>query len=167
VYESFGTDNQKLRRMNYLWFDWLFLRIALIGKAIANSGLGISRMIRQLFRSRSSAGFQARSSERDSNTDQETVKSIAAALDLALQKADAERTGLKRRIDDVISRAAIVGGNDVDDYLTRTDDRSKMLSESDAEIRRGQDRLNVLDQNVSHFKFLRAALQTRFPNSRI
>jgi hypothetical protein len=163
----FGSDNQKLRPMNYLWFDWLFLRIALTGKAIANSGLGISLMIRQLFRSRSNQGFQARSSERDRNTDQEAIKSIAVALDTALQKADAERSGLKRRIDDVISRAAIVGGNDMDDYLTRTDDRSKMLSDSDAEIRRGQDRLNVLDQNISHFKFLRTALQTRFPDSKI
>ena len=82
-------------------------------------------MIRQLFRSRSKEGFQARSSERDRNTDQEAVKSIAVALDTALQEADAERAGLKRRIDDVISRAAIVGGNDMDDYLTRTDDRAK------------------------------------------
>jgi hypothetical protein len=153
--------------MNYLWFDWLFLRIALTRKAIVNRGLGVSLMIRQLFRSRSTQGFQARSSERDRNTDQETVKSIAAALDTALQKADAERSGLKRRIDDVISRAAIVGGNDMDDYLTRTEDRSKLLSDSDAEIRRGQDRLTVLDQNISHFKFLRAALQTRFPDAKI
>jgi hypothetical protein len=153
--------------MNYLWLDWLFLRVALFGKAVAKWGLGISLMIRQLFRSRSREGFQTRSTERDSNTDQEAVRSIAIALDTALQNADAERSGLKRRIDDVISRAAIVGGNDVDEYLTRTDDRAKMLSDSDAEIRRGQDRLNVLDQNISHFKFLRAALQTRFPGSKI
>jgi hypothetical protein len=69
-----------------------------------------------------------------------------------------------RRLDDVISRAAIVGGNDTEDYLTRTEDRSKMLGDSDAEIRRGQARLAIIEQNISHFKFLRAALQSRFPD---
>ena len=124
-------------------------------------------MIKQLFRSRpKGGGFQSRSPERDTNADNEAVESIAAAIDLVLEKAEAERTGLKRRIDDVISRAAIIGGNDIDDYLTRTEDRSNMLSNSDAEIRRGQERLRIIEQNISHFKFLKTALQTRFPDFR-
>jgi hypothetical protein len=123
-------------------------------------------MIRALFRSRSKEGFRARSPERDANSDHDAVTSIAVAIDLVLEKAEAERAGLKRRIDDVISRAAIVGGNDADDYLTRSEDRSKMLRDSDAEIRRGQERLAVIEQNISHFKFLKTALQTRFPGSR-
>jgi hypothetical protein len=121
-------------------------------------------MIRQLFRSRSRGDFQSRSPERDTTADNKAVKSVAAAIDLVLEKAEAERAGLKRRIDEVISRAAIVGGNDTDDYLTRTEDRSNMLSSSDAEIRRGQERLRIIEQNISHFKFLRTALQTRFPD---
>jgi len=124
-------------------------------------------MIRQLFRFRSDDGFRARSPERDASTDNEAVKSIAAAIDAALDSAVAERAGLQGRIDDVVSRAAIVGGNDIDDYLTRTEDRSIMLSNSDAEIRRGQERLRVIEQNISHFKFLKAALQTRFPDVKI
>ena len=124
-------------------------------------------MIRQLFRFRSDDGFRARSPERDASTDNEAVKSIAAAIDAALDSAVAERAGLQGRIDDVVSRAAIVGGNDIDDYLTRTEDRSIMLSNSDAEIRRGQERLRVIEQNISHFKFLKAALQTRFPDIKI
>ena len=123
-------------------------------------------MIRQLFRFRSDDGFRARSAERDASTDNDAVRSIAAAIDGALGKAEAERTGLRARMDDVVSRAAIVGGNDIDDYLTRTEDRSVMLSESEAELRRGQERLRVLDQNITHFKFLKTALQTRFPNIR-
>jgi hypothetical protein len=51
-----------------------------------------SLMIRQLFRSRSKGTFQARSSERDGNT-QEAVRSIAVAIDLVLQQAEAERAG--------------------------------------------------------------------------
>ena len=78
-----------------------------------------------------------------------------------------KRIGLKARIDDVLSRAAIVGGNDIDDYLTRTEDRSTMLSNSDAEITRGDERLKVLDQNIVHIKFLKAALRSRFPDLKI
>lgn len=123
-------------------------------------------MIKPFFRFRSSDGFRARSPERDASTDDEAVRSIAAAIDAALSKAEAERTGLQGRIDDVVARAAIVGGNDIDDYLTRTEDRAAMLSGSETELRRGQRRLSVLDQNISHFKFLKTALQTRFPDTR-
>jgi hypothetical protein len=151
--------------MNLLWVDWLFLKVALFWKAITKKG--DIPMIRQLFRSRSNEAFQARSPERDTNTDNDAVRSVAAAIDLVLEKAGAERSGLTNRIDNVLSLAAIVGGNDIDDYLTRTEDRSSMLKESDAEIRRGQDRLRVIDQNISHFKFLKTALQTRFPDCKI
>jgi hypothetical protein len=123
-------------------------------------------MIMQLF-PRSKGAFKARSSARDSSTDEEAVLAIATALNVAVQKAEAERAGLKGRMDDVISRAAIVGGNEADDYLTRTDERSKMLRESDADIRRAEERLEVIDRNISHFKFLKSALQTRFPDAKI
>ena len=124
-------------------------------------------MIRKLFRTRAENGFRTRSRERDANTDVESVKSIASAIEKALNQAETERTGLKVRIDDVLSAAAIVAGNDIDDYLTRTEDRSTMLNNSDSEIKRGQERLNVLDQNIVPFKFLKTALQTRFPDLKI
>jgi predicted component of type VI protein secretion system len=124
-------------------------------------------MIKQLFRFRSDGEFRTRSKERDVDTDSEAIKSIASAIEAALNKAENERIGLKARIDDVLSRAAIVGGNDIDDYLTRTEDRSTMLSDCDAEIRRGEERLKVLDQNIVHVKFLKTALRTRFPDLNI
>jgi hypothetical protein len=124
-------------------------------------------MIKQLFRFRSNGEFRSRSKERDADTDNEAIKSIASAIEAALNKAVNERIGLKARIDDVLSRAAIVGGNDIDDYLTRTEDRSTMLSNSDAEITRGEERLKVLDQNIVHVKFLKTALRTRFPDLKI
>jgi hypothetical protein len=123
-------------------------------------------MIMQLF-PRSKGAFKARSSARDNSTDEETVLAIATALSLAVQKAEAERAGLKGRMDDVISRAAIVGGNEADDYLTRTDDRTKMLKESDADIQRAEARLRVIEQNILHFRFLKTALQARFPDAKI
>jgi hypothetical protein len=121
-------------------------------------------MIGQLFRS---DAFQARSPERDAAKDHDAVRSVAAALDQALARAEAERTGLKNRIDTVLAQAAILGGNDIDDYLTRTEDRAKMLRDSDAEIRRGEERLKAIEQNISHFQFLKAAPQSRFPDSKI
>jgi hypothetical protein len=124
-------------------------------------------MIKQPFWFRSGDGFRARSKERDADTDNEAIRSIASAIEAALKKAENERIGLKARIDDVLSRAAIVGGNDIDDYVTRTEDRSTMLSDSDAEIRRGEERLKVLDQNIVHVKFLKTALRTRFPDLKI
>jgi hypothetical protein len=42
-----------------------------------------------------------------------------------------------------------------------------MLNNSDAEIRRGEERLKALDQNVVHVKFLKTALRTRFPDLKI
>ena len=121
-------------------------------------------MIRQLFRS---DAFQARSPERDAAKDSDAVRSVAAAIDQVLAQAEAERSGLKNRIDTVLAQAAIVGGNDIDEYLTRTEERAKMLKDSDAEIRRGEERLKVIEQNVSHFKSLKAALQSLFPDSKI
>jgi hypothetical protein len=151
--------------MNLLWVDWLSLKIALVLRAITRGEH--MPMSKQLFRFRSDHGFRTRSKERDVNTDHDAIKSIATAIAAALNKAETERAGLKARMDDVLSRAAIVGGNDIDDYLTRTEDRSTMLSNSDAEISRGEQRLKVLDQNIVHLKFLRTALQTRFSDLKI
>ena len=121
-------------------------------------------MIKQLFRFSSDNEFQTRAKERDADTDNEAITSIATAIEATLNKAENERTGLKARIDDVLSRAAIVAGNELDDYLTRAEDRSTMLNNSDAEIRRGEERLKVLDQNIKHVKFLETALRSRFPD---
>ncbi len=97
-------------------------------------------MIKQLFRFSSDSEFRTRSKERDADTDNESIMSIAAAIEAALNRAD------------------------LDDYLTRAEDRSTMLNNSDAEIRRGEERLKVLDQNIKHVKFLETARRTRFPD---
>lgn len=61
----------------------------------------------QLFWFRSDAEFRTRSKERDADTDNEAIMSIATATEAALFKAENERTGLKARIDDVLSRAQL------------------------------------------------------------
>ena len=122
-------------------------------------------MIR-FFRSRSDGSFKARSLGRDSSADGNAVKIVADAINLVLEQAEAERMGLQKRMDDVIARAAVVGGNDADEFVTRAEDRSEMLKKSDADIKRGQARLSAIDNNISHFRFLKTALQSRFPDSK-
>jgi hypothetical protein len=151
--------------MNHLWVDWLLLKIAQVRGAIRN--LRDAPMLRQLFRPGSIDGHPARSLAADADTDDDAVRSIAAAIDLVLKKTEAERADLARRLDNGLSQAVGIVGHDVDDSPTRIEDRPKMPKESDAEIRRAQERVRVVEQNISHFKFLKAALQTRFPDTRI
>jgi hypothetical protein len=121
-------------------------------------------LINPFRRSRSDGPFRTRAHARDQELDSQLVGQVAAAIDEALQKVEAQRDGLKRRLEDVIARAAIVGGNDLDDFLTRDEARSNLLAASDSEIARGQVRLKTLDEQLSHFKYLKAALQSRFPD---
>jgi hypothetical protein len=123
-------------------------------------------MIKRFFRAKSTGEFKARAAERDIFADAEAVQSILGPINLALERSEAERTGLKRRLDEVTSHAAIVAGNDLDDYLTRTADRSQMLDISDVEMQRSEARLKMIDQNISHFKFLKTAVYTRFPDTK-
>jgi hypothetical protein len=122
-------------------------------------------MIR-LFRSLSDRGFTARSFERDTETDSKAVQSVVDAINSVLERAEAEQTGLRRRMDEVISLAAVVGGNDADEFLTRSGDRSAMLRDSDTEMKRGLARLDTIEKNISHFRFLKTVLQSRFPGMR-
>ena len=150
--------------MRLLWGDGLFLKVCRdLPRRSRTRERATAPMIR-LFRSEA---FQARSPERDAAKDHDAVRSVAAVLDQVLAQAEAERAGLKNRIDTVLAQAAIVGGNDIDDYVTRDEDRATMLRDSDAEIRRGEERLKVIEQNIAHFQFLKSALQTRFPDSKI
>lgn len=118
----------------------------------------------RLFRSFSDRGFIARSSERDAETDDQAVKSVIDAIDSVLARVEAEQAGLRKRLDEVTSLAAVIGGNDPDEFLTRSEDRSVRLRNSDGEIKRGQARLDIVAKNISHFRFLRTVLQSRFPD---
>lgn len=119
-------------------------------------------MLKRIFRS-SSETFRTRSPDRDRITDERLVQAVAAAIDAALQSAEYEYNGLKHRLDSVISIAAIVGGNEIEDVQTQSDPRAALLQKSDDEIRIGEARLRVLESNLAHFKNLRRDLEKRFP----
>ena len=108
--------------------------------------------------------FRARSAERDAETDRERLDYVLSALDSALSNAEAEQAGLTRRVDDVLARAAVTFGNGDDEYLTREKLDSDHLDLFETEISNGQRRLRDLAVSISHFKFLRTAMLSRFPD---
>ncbi|MBR1202354.1 MULTISPECIES: hypothetical protein [Bradyrhizobium] len=113
---------------------------------------------------RSEEGFKARSAERDAETDRARIGSIMAAIEAALQAAESEQSGLGRRVDDVLARAAVTLGNGTDEYLEREALDNYHQDLFDAEISNGQRRLKELATEIAHFKFMKAAVLSRFPD---
>ncbi len=108
--------------------------------------------------------FKARSADRDAETDRSRVSSILAAIENALHAAEQEQSGLNRRVEDVLARAAVTFGNGTDEYLEREVLDSHHQDLFSAEISNGQRRLTELATEITHFKFLKAAMLSRFPN---
>jgi len=111
--------------------------------------------------------FRARSADRDAETDRARISSIMAAIQTVLDEADKEKAGLRRRVDDALARSAVTLGNDTDEYLEREplDDYHQSLFS--LEIKAGERRLGELASTISHLKFIRAAMLTRFPDSKL
>jgi hypothetical protein len=117
------------------------------------------------FRSRlSERNFRARSADRDAEMDQSRVGSILKAIENALHEAEREQSGLSRRVEDVLGRAAVTVGNGTDEYLERESLDSHHQNLFGIEISNGQRRLNELSASIKHFKFLKVALISRFPD---
>jgi hypothetical protein len=120
-----------------------------------------------LFGARESNRFKARSPDRDAEIDLGRAGSILRSIEHALEETNAEHTGLRSRIDDAIARAAVTAGNDADEYLTREPEDNHYLNLLGTEIANGQRRLNELEIAIVHFKFLKTALVTRFPDLKL
>ncbi|WFU79648.1 hypothetical protein QA645_34940 [Bradyrhizobium sp. CIAT3101] len=110
--------------------------------------------------------FRARSPERDAETDRTRIEGIMSAIEEALQAAEREQSGLNRRVEDVLARAAVTIGNGNDEYLEREALDNHHQDLFDTEILNGQRRLKELSASIAHFKFLKAAMLSRFPEYR-
>jgi hypothetical protein len=113
---------------------------------------------------RADQNFQARSAERDAETDRLRVGSILEAIEHALNEAEQEQSGLYRRVEDVLARAAVTLGNGTDEYLEREALDSHHQDLFTTEIANGQRRLQELATAITHFRFLKAATLSRFPD---
>ena len=124
-------------------------------------------MFQMLSRARSPSGdkdFKVRSAGRDADTDRLRVSSILDALDVAIREAEHEQSGLSRRVEDVLARAAVTFGNGTDEYLERDPLDSHHQTLFSNEISNGQRRLEELATTMAHFRFLKSALLSRFPD---
>ena len=108
--------------------------------------------------------FKARSADRDAETDRARVSAILQAIETALHAAEQEQSGLNRRVEDVLARAAVTLGNGTDEYLEREPLDSHHQDLFGTEIANGQRRLKELATTITHFKFLKAATLSRFPD---
>jgi hypothetical protein len=109
-------------------------------------------------------GFKVRSADRDAETDKSRIGSIVTAIEAALHDAEVEQSGLSRRVDDVLARAAVTIGNGTDEYLEREALDNHHQDLFTAEILNGQRRLEELAAEIAHFRFMKAAVLSRFPN---
>ena len=109
-------------------------------------------------------GFKARSADRDAETDRARVGLIVTAIEAALHAAENEQSGLSRRVEDVLARAAVTFGNGTDEYLEREALDNHHQDLFAAEILNGQRRLKELATEIAHFKFMKAAVLSRFPD---
>ncbi len=113
---------------------------------------------------RSGEKFKVRSAGRDEDTDRQRIATVMNAIEAVLSAAESEQKGLKQRVEDVLARAAVTVGNASDEYLDREPldtQHQRLFSE---EISNGQKRLRSLADAISHFRFLRAAVLSRFPD---
>jgi hypothetical protein len=111
--------------------------------------------------------FKVRSPKRDEDTDRERIDTIMNAIETVLHAAENEQQGLNQRVENVLARAAVTVGNASDEYLDREpldDHHQNLFSE---EISSGQTRLKSLAVTITHFKFLRAAVLSRFPDYKL
>lgn len=108
--------------------------------------------------------FKIRSPDRDEDTDRQRIEAVMNAIETALSAAESEQKGLNERVENVLARAAVTGGNESDEYRDREplDDYHQGLFNQ--EIAKGQARLQSLASMITHLKFLRAAVLSRFPD---
>lgn len=120
---------------------------------------------RSLIQDRLGGGrFRVRSPGRDAETDRARVGSIMTAIETALQEAESEQAGLTQRVEDALARAAVTMGNDSDEYLDREPHNDHHQDLFNREIESGQDRLKELATVIAHFKFMKTAMLSRFPD---
>lgn len=112
-------------------------------------------------------GFKVRAPERDVDTDRQRVQTVMTAIETVLSAAENEQKGLNQRVDDVLARAAVTVGNASDEYLEREplDTHHQDLFSEEMSI--GEARLKSLADTITHFKFLRAAVLSRFPDYKL
>jgi hypothetical protein len=107
---------------------------------------------------------EAPSIDRDAESDHARVESVSRSIEQSLRAAQAEETGLIRRLEELTARALVPLGNGTDEYLTREALDNRRLDQLEQEILKGERRLLQLAHDIVHFELLRIALINGFPD---
>jgi hypothetical protein len=135
--------------------------------------IGIARMFQLFLRARvhnllrnqsNNREFKTRSADRDAETDRVRIASIMSAIQTVLDDAEKEKAGLGQRVGDALALAAVTMGAATDEYLEREPLNDHHQSLFNLEIKNGERRLSELATMISHLKFIKAAMLTRFPD---
>lgn len=129
--------------------------------------LFIRARLRSFVRGLGDDQFKVRSPERDEDTDRQRIQTIMNAIETVLSAAETEQKGLNQRVEDVLARAAVTVGSASDEYLDREPLDNLHQSLFGEEISNGQRRLKSLADTISHFRFLRSAVLSRFPDYKV
>jgi hypothetical protein len=108
--------------------------------------------------------FKVRSSQRDKQTDQERVASIAQAINSAIASADKERSALSVRVKNAQDLAGLAAGNDSDEYLTRESKDTLRIAGYEQQFMAGHKRIEELNGHIASLNALRDLCYSRFPD---
>lgn len=108
------------------------------------------------FRSKFIARF--RSPDRDRKADDDRLHKIRTVVLETVAAAARERLKLQERLQDARTRATFLAGTDVYEHETRQPAEAAELHESEAQMRRAQDRLNELEKHLEQLRYLERAL---------
>jgi hypothetical protein len=106
--------------------------------------------------------FKARAAGRDAKIDRARLLPIQQSIEAALASAEAEHSGLSRRINDVVARIAVTLGNDSDEYISRDPRDNENQTLLDHQIIVENKRLGQLVEMISHLEFLQTVFRARF-----
>ncbi|WP_249734053.1 hypothetical protein [Bradyrhizobium sp. sGM-13] len=89
------------------------------------------------------------------------VFALSWRLSTALRAGEDERSGLRRKVKDALSRAAVTIGTGTDEY-TQQEPLDSRYQSFLGKIQSGKNRLGELKEAIAHFRFLKLAMLNRF-----
>jgi len=96
--------------------------------------------------------FRIRSSARDETTDALRLSSIEQSISIAIAKAESEKEGLRRRIENARVRASTLLGNATFEYQDRERQKEELLLEAERNLISGEKRIHQIEAHMLHLR---------------
>jgi hypothetical protein len=99
-----------------------------------------------------------RSADRDRSTDKGRMQAIQKAVSEALVAAERERRMLTQRLEEARIGATLLAGTDTYEYETRQPEEAAELGTYEVQMRRAEQRLKELDQQLARLRQIERTL---------